>query len=239
MARLSRMIVFIFRFENPQTDNPKSDNSRADNGILRRMNNDDYLFVYGTLRRDAVRTDADERAFAQLEAGASFIERASMDGRLFEVDGYPGGCYQFAVGSLVIGELYQVDDVAGLFAALDAYEESDSNFAEPQEYQRQRVPIALDSGSVVYAWVYLYSCSIDELALIESGDYLLWQDEQEALLSNIKLDQFGGFSSRPFGRVLLWLAFLMVATLVVFWFFGHTGFVSHIEQMDWYSVFEG
>ena len=228
MARLSRVKVSTFRFENPS----------AEDGILRRMNNDDYLFVYGTLRRDAVRSAAGERAFAQLEAAASFVERASMDGRLFEVDGYPGGCYQFAVGSHVIGELYQVDDVAGLFAALDAYEECNSNAAEPQEYQRQRVPIALDSGSVVYAWVYLYNCSIDELALIESGDYLLWQDEQAALLSDIKLDQFAGFLNHPLGRVLLWLVFLMVAAMAVFWFFGHTEFLSHIEQMEWYGVFE-
>ena len=228
MARLSRVKVSTFRFENPG----------AEDGILRRMNNDDYLFVYGTLRRDAVRTAAGECAFAQLEAAASFVERASMDGRLFEVDGYPGGCYQFAVGSHVIGELYQVDDVAGLFAALDAYEECNANAVEPQEYQRQRVPIALDSGSVVYAWVYLYNCSIDELALIESGDYLLWQDEQAALLSDIKLEQFDGFLSRPLGRLLLWLVFLLVSTLVIFWFFGHTEFLSHIEQMEWRGLFE-
>jgi gamma-glutamylcyclotransferase (GGCT)/AIG2-like uncharacterized protein YtfP len=229
MARLSRAIIFIFRFENFSTDG----------GILRRMNNDDYLFVYGTLRRDVVRTDAGERAFVQLNTAASFVERASMDGRLFEVDGYPGGCYQFAVGSLVIGELYEVDDVAGLFAALDAYEECGSHVAEPHEYQRQRVPVALDSGSVVYAWVYLYNCSIDELPLIESGDYLLWQDEQEALLSWNKLDQTSRFSSHLFGRVLFWVVFLMIAALALFWFFGHTDFLSHIEQMEWYGVFEG
>jgi len=139
------------------------------------MNSDDYLFVYGTLRRGVLRSDAGERAFSQLETDASFIDPATMDGRLFEVDGYPAGCYQFAVGSHVIGDLYQVDAAAGLFAALDAYEESDSHFEEPREYQRQRVPVSLNDGSVVYAWVYLYSCSIDALLTIESGDYLLWQ----------------------------------------------------------------
>jgi len=228
MARLSLAIIFTFRFENFGTDS----------GILRRMNNDDYLFVYGTLRRHAVRTDGGERAYVQLNAAASFVERASMDGRLFEVDGYPGGCYQFAAGSRVVGELYEVDDVAGLFAALDAYEESGSLVAEPHEYQRQRVPIALDSGSVVYAWVYLYNCSIDGLPLIESGDYLLWQDEQEALLSNIKLDCFTGFLSGFFSKLLFWLIVLVVIVLTIFWFFGHTDFLIHIDAMNWRTMFE-
>jgi len=228
MARLSRAIIFILKFEN----------FSADSGILRRMNNDDYLFVYGTLRRGAVRTDAGERAFAQLNAAASFVERASMDGRLFEVDGCPGACYQFAVGSLVIGELYEVDDVAGLFAALDAYEESDSHFAEPREYQRQRVPVALDSGSVVYAWVYLYNCPIDGLPLIESGDYLHWQGEKEVLLRNIKLDQFTGSSTGLLGKLLFWLIVVVVVVLAVLWFFGHTDFLVHIDGMDWRAMFE-
>ncbi|MBL1259279.1 MAG: gamma-glutamylcyclotransferase [Thiotrichaceae bacterium] len=143
------------------------------------MNSDDYLFVYGTLRRGAARTDAGERAFVQLEADASFRGLATMDGRLFEVDGYPGGCYQFAVGSQVRGDLYQIDAATGLFSALDAYEESDSHFEQPREYQRQRVPVALGDGSVVYAWAYLYHCSIDALLVIESGDYLLWQRQRQ------------------------------------------------------------
>jgi len=228
MAGLSLAIIFTFRFENFSTDG----------GILRRMNNDDYLFVYGTLRRNALRTDGGERAFVQLNAAASFVERASMDGRLFEVDGYPGGCYQFAVGSRVIGELYEVDDVAGLFAALDAYEECGSDVAEPHEYQRQRVPIALDSGSVVYAWVYLYNCSIDGLPLIESGDYLLWQDEQEAQLSNIKPDYFTQSLGGLFSKLLFWLIVVVVIVLAAFWFFGHTDFLVHINAMDWRAMFE-
>ncbi|MCF6325167.1 MAG: gamma-glutamylcyclotransferase [Gammaproteobacteria bacterium] len=152
------------------------------------MSSDDYLFVYGTLRGGVLRSDAGERAFSQLEADASFMGLATMDGRLFEVDGYPAGCYQFAVGSDVIGDLYQVDAAAALFVTLDAYEESDPHFEQPREYQRQRVPVSLSDGSVVYAWVYLYHRSIDALLMIESGDYLLWQKQNETITGDIKLD---------------------------------------------------
>ncbi len=202
------------------------------------MNSDDYLFVYGTLRRGAIRTDAAARAFTQLEADASFMGLATMDGRLFEVDGYPGGCYQFAVGSHVTGDLYQVDVAAGLFSALDAYEESDFHFEQPREYQRQRVPVALGDGSVIYAWVYLYSCSIDALLTIESGDYLLWQRQNEKLLGDIKLDQNSRFLNGLMGKLLFWLIVLLVVAMAGFWFFGHTEFLSHIDVMDWRSMLE-
>ncbi len=201
------------------------------------MENDDYLFIYGTLRRGAQRTVAGEQAFAQLEADASFIDLATMDGRLFEVDGYPAGCYQFAVSSHVIGDLYQVDAVAGLFAALDVYEESDSHFEGPREYQRQRVPVSLSDGSVVHAWVYLYNCSIDALLMIESGDYLLWQKQNETMGVDIKLDQSSGFLEGLLGKLLFWLIVLLVTTMAGLWFFGHTEFLSHIKAMEWRSMF--
>ncbi len=200
------------------------------------MSSDDYLFVYGTLRRGVLRSDAAELVFSQLEADATFIELATMDGRLFEVDGYPAGCYQFAVGSHVMGDLYQVD-AAGLFVTLDTYEESDCHFEQPREYQRQRVPVTLGDGSVVYAWVYLYHCSIDVLLMIESGDYLLWQKQNERMVADIKLDQNSGFLEGRLAKLLFWLIVLLVITMAGFWFFGHTEFLSHIKVVEWRSMF--
>ena len=156
-----------------------------------------------------------------------------MSGTLFEVDGYPGGCYLPDADTHVVGELYQLDDTARLFAALDAYEESSAHFAEPREYQRQRIPVTLNDGGMVRAWVYLYSCTTEGLESIESGDYLYWQGEVEGLLSHIKLDQTGRFSNSLPGKVLFWIVLLLVIVLAGMWFFGHTGFLIDLEQMGW------
>ncbi len=178
-----------------------------------------------------MRRDAGERAFDQLTNDASFIKPTSMRGQLFEVGGYPAGCYQPDAGMRIIGELYQVD-AARLFAALGGYEECDSHFSESREYRRQRVPVVLDDDTMVHAWAYLYNDPTDEIQIIESGDYLLWQRANDVLLNDVKCDQENGFANNVFGKLLFWLVLMVVIVLAGFWFFGHIDLLSYIQQQD-------
>ncbi len=185
------------------------------------MSHKDYLFVYGTLRHQAVRTAAGEQAFSQLNQAASFIDAASMSGQLFEVDGYPGVCYKSDADTHVVGDLYHVDDAATLFSTLDAYEECAAQFSAPHEYRHQRVPVILGSGETVQAWVYHYNCSTDLLPVIASGDYLQWQEAKKATVSNVKCNTHHGFVRRVAGKLLFWLLVFVVIALAGMWYLGH------------------
>ncbi|WP_028008245.1 gamma-glutamylcyclotransferase family protein [Solimonas flava] len=127
---------------------------------------DTYLFVYGTLRRGAV-----VPARAALDRHAEFIAHATLNGKLFEVDGYPGAVACAAGNDRVVGEAYRIRDQDALFRALDEYEECSARFPEPHEYVRAMHPVMLEDGIVVRAWVYLYTRPAEALCRIESGDY--------------------------------------------------------------------
>lgn len=185
------------------------------------MSHKDYLFVYGTLRYQAARTADGEEAFNQLNQAASFIGVASMSGQLFEVDGYPGICYQSDADTHVLGDLYQVDDPATLFDVLDAYEECAAQFSEPHEYLRQRVPVIRGNGETVQAWVYLYNGSTDLLPVIASGDYLQWQQLRKGAVSNVKSNTRHDLVRCVAGKLLFWLLVSIVIVLAGMWYLGH------------------
>lgn len=73
---------------------------------------------------------------------------------------------------LVTGELYRVLDTK-LFHELDLYEEAGPPFSEPQEYKRHLLQVRLKKdGSTHAAWTYVYSWTLQNSLLIETGDYL-------------------------------------------------------------------
>ncbi len=123
----------------------------------------DLLFVYGTLRRSA------GGGMNRLLRGAVFLGEAFWPGRLYLVDGYPGGV-PFGDGSLVRGELYRLTDPETL-AVLDRYEECGPEFGPGAEYLRIITRVALADGSMRDAWIYLYNRPVDGLVRIGSGDF--------------------------------------------------------------------
>lgn len=126
----------------------------------------DYLFVYGTLR-PACRHPA-HRIFA---AGAERIGCGWLQGRLYEVSGYPGAVLSDDPADRVAGELYRLTDPEALLARLDDYEEAAEHFPPPREYRRCRVAVHLADGRSVTAWVYLYNRPTANLSPIPGGDY--------------------------------------------------------------------
>ena len=125
----------------------------------------DYLFVYGTLRRQLIQNQ-------QLQHHAEFIAEASMRGRLFLLDGYPGAVDSDDFADNVLGELYRIHKPQPLFAILDHYEECSVKFPKPHEYQRLVREVRLANGQQFKAWVYLYNRDVRHLPQIVSGDFL-------------------------------------------------------------------
>lgn len=126
---------------------------------------EDYLFVYGTLRKDTVRHDL-------LQRYCEFIALGRLQGSLYQVSHYPGVILSDDSRQQVIGELYRIKNNQLLLAELDDYEECSASFCEPHEYVRSRQNITVTDGVQISAWVYLYNRPTTGLKLITSGDYL-------------------------------------------------------------------
>nr|WP_277346345.1 gamma-glutamylcyclotransferase family protein [Solimonas marina] len=124
------------------------------------------MFVYGTLRRCCRRPEHEE-----LVAHAEFVGPGTIQGRLYEVDGYPGAVDSDDANERVHGELYRIRDAVALFAVLDEYEEYSARFPTPHEYVRAQRTVAVEDGGHVQACIYLYHRPTHERRRIICGDY--------------------------------------------------------------------
>lgn len=131
------------------------------------MKDHDYLFVYGTLRKDTQSV-----MHRLLSENANFIQKGTFRGRLFMVGGYPGAVPSPDPDDFVYGEVYRLKDADSILAILDAYEGCSQDSIQPAEYVRKKVDITLDTGNCVKAWIYILNQSIKGLQRIKSGDFL-------------------------------------------------------------------
>jgi len=123
--------------------------------------NPDYIFVYGTLRRDA------NNSISELLARhAEFIGEAAYRGKLFKIDYYPGVVPSNDPNDIVRGEVYRLHQADVVLPLLDRYEEVGPEFPEPNEYIRQQQSVVLNDGSAVAAWIYIYYRSTQGLERI-------------------------------------------------------------------------
>lgn len=127
----------------------------------------EYLFVYGTLRRDT----RSETAHL-LARHADFVADGTFQGRLYRIDSYPGVVPSDHPSDVVQGEVYALREPDAVLPKLDQYEECSPEFPEPHEYVRRREEIVLANGSTCEAWIYLYNRSTEGAPRILSGDFL-------------------------------------------------------------------
>ena len=127
----------------------------------------DRLFVYGTLMRGF-----DHPMARLLSANADFIGRATCRGRLYLVKHYPGLLLSDDPADLVFGELYRLRERDAMLREFDMYEACGEGFAQPTEYLRQMLQVALDDGAVSEVWTYLYNWPVTNLPRIASGRFL-------------------------------------------------------------------
>jgi gamma-glutamylcyclotransferase (GGCT)/AIG2-like uncharacterized protein YtfP len=126
----------------------------------------DLLFVYGTLMRGF------DHPMAQLlSRSADFIGEAQCRGRLYLVKHYPGLLLSDDPTEVVFGELYRLRQPQELLREFDMYEACGEGFAEPTEYIRQMLSVALADGTAE-AWTYVYNWPVTGLPWIASGRFL-------------------------------------------------------------------
>ena len=127
----------------------------------------EFIFVYGTLRRDT----ATPMSYL-LAQHCGYFSEGYMQGRLYQVEGYPGAIESDNPKDRVYGEVYSLVNPSLILPELDNYEECTNKFPEPHEYTRKKLPISLIGGACITAWVYVYNHSVSNLMRIKSGDYL-------------------------------------------------------------------
>jgi gamma-glutamylcyclotransferase (GGCT)/AIG2-like uncharacterized protein YtfP len=132
-----------------------------------RIINPNYIFVYGTLRRDA-----NSKMHQLLAKYAEFVDDATYQGKLYKIHTYPGAVPSDDPNDVVPGEVFLLHQSDVALALLDQYEEFGPEFPEPNEYSRLKQTVALKSGRTVMAWVYLYNHSTESLELIESANFI-------------------------------------------------------------------
>lgn len=128
---------------------------------------DEFLFVYGTLRQGAKHPMHGVVARYAVPVG-----RATFQGRLYDLGGYPAAVPSEDVQDQVVGEVYRLRDAFEMLVRLDIYEACEPGREEPTEYVRRRESVRLDSGSVLEAWMYVYNLPVSALPRITSGDFL-------------------------------------------------------------------
>ena len=127
----------------------------------------DRLFVYGTLMRGF-----DHPMAKLLSRNADFIGEASCRGRLYRVKHYPGLVLSDDPADLVFGELYRLRQRDAMLREFDMYEACGEGFAQPTEYLRKTLQVALEDGAASEAWTYVYNWPVTNLPRIASGRFL-------------------------------------------------------------------
>lgn len=118
--------------------------------------NVEHLFVYGTLR-----SGSGHPMHEVLAAAADKVGPATVAGRLYRIDWFPGLVLEEGIGR-VHGDLWRVREPT-VFRTLDDY--------EGEEYERRTVEVAAADERIA-AFAYVFTAAVDDLALIASGDWL-------------------------------------------------------------------
>jgi gamma-glutamylcyclotransferase (GGCT)/AIG2-like uncharacterized protein YtfP len=134
--------------------------------------NEEYLFVYGTLKRDSP-------MHYLLADSAEFVEEAIVLGHLYVVsyvvsdlsEHYPGLVLSTKTSDRVQGEVYRLREPGVILPRLDDYEGCDLAFPQTTEYVRRKEWIILKNDRSLEAWIYVYNQSIQGLPKIESGNF--------------------------------------------------------------------
>lgn len=128
---------------------------------------DENLFVYGTLRKAA-----GHAMHHVVDSYCHFISDGSVQGKLYEVSGYPGVVESAKESDRVLGELYQIIDRECVLPVLDDYEGCTAAYSQPHAYARKKCRVTTVNGESYSAWIYLYNLDVTTLYQIQSGDYL-------------------------------------------------------------------
>lgn len=122
------------------------------------MNNQDYLFVYGTLRNDY-----NLKLKNQVAKDLEYVGQAKVEANLYDLGKYPGAIKEHH-NNEVIGDVFLIENPDRTFKILDKY--------EGEKFTRNKNRVRLRSGKSIDAWVYWYNQKPLERQKIKYKDYL-------------------------------------------------------------------
>ena len=125
------------------------------------------LFVYGTLMPGSRHPMA-----RRLEAQSAYLGPGWTSAKLYSLGWYPAAIPSSAPGSRVYGEVMRLHNPQATLSWLDAYEGCAPGQLEPHAYQRVIVPVMLNSGDKIDAWVYFYKLPIHSARHLPSGRFV-------------------------------------------------------------------
>ena len=125
----------------------------------------DLVFFYGTLMSPFDRPGRMRLGPLLESVGQGWIRAA-----LFDLGIYPAAVP--ADDGQVWGEVHRMVDVQSVLDVLDEIEGYRPTELDSSLYTRSEIPVTLESGRVVRAWVYFYNAPLGKAERIESGDYL-------------------------------------------------------------------
>jgi gamma-glutamylcyclotransferase (GGCT)/AIG2-like uncharacterized protein YtfP len=120
------------------------------------MANEEYLFVYGTLR-----SQMNDPLHRLLEKHAVLVGTGSFQGRLYDLGRYPGAIPSHGKNDRVLGEIYRFSESQRPLEILDEY--------EGHRFKRKR-------ATSLPCWIYLYARSVRHRPRISSGDYIRYRN---------------------------------------------------------------
>lgn len=125
----------------------------------------DYLFVYGTLRKDY-----DLKLKNKVSDDLHYVGQGKVGASMYDIGRYPGAVRSSA-GDEVIGDVFLITDVERVLKVLDKYEGINTD-GRPSEFVRKRSKIRLRNGKEVMAWVYWYEFDHSKKVKIKQKNYL-------------------------------------------------------------------
>ena len=126
-----------------------------------------YLFVYGTLMK---KYSGHKPIY--LEKYGKYVSEGFIQGRLYEIDNYPGLILSNNSNDKVYGEIFLLDDFTASIHKLDEYEDYFQDDLENSLYVRQEEEINIKEGETKKAWVFIFNKEVDEKKRIISGNYM-------------------------------------------------------------------
>ena len=128
----------------------------------------EYLFVYGTLRKEA-----GNELHKFIEKNSEFVGMAEAQGKLYmiEEEGYPAFISTDNQADKTIGELYKLTSPIKLLAILDEYEEFFASDNVNSVFIRNTIDVNFE-GQKVESYAYEFNRSVEGLKEIVGGDFM-------------------------------------------------------------------
>ncbi len=126
----------------------------------------EYLFVYGTLRRNY-----DLKLKDKVIHHLQYVGQGKVGASLYDLGRYPGAIRDNKGGE-VIGDLFLLTEPEKVLKVLDKYEGISSPGATDAEFIRKKTSVRLRSGQEKKAWIYWYNFDPKNKIKIRYKNYL-------------------------------------------------------------------